>query len=56
MIDPDMPAEPTLQARKECAEFLVEMLRIGWLREQLDDLEKLWWIVRDNRGNVRQYE
>ena len=49
----NVPEQPTVEARRKCAEFLVEMLRIGWHKSQLDELERLWWTVRDNRGNVK---
>lgn len=28
---------------RACAEFLAECLRIGWRKDQIDALEKLWW-------------
>ena len=43
-------AEPTLAARKTCAEWLAYCLSLGWHKAQLDELEALWWKYHDNNG------
>lgn len=37
-----------------CAEWLVYCLSIGWSRDDLDELEKIWWSVYDLNGNMRR--
>jgi hypothetical protein len=32
------------KAIRACAEWLAYCLKIGWKREQLDELERLWWM------------
>jgi hypothetical protein len=41
------------RAVKKCAEWLVYCLSIGWRKEDLDALEKLWWKYHDLDGNLR---
>lgn len=42
----------TKGARK-CAEWLSYCLSIGWSKNQLDELEKLWWKYHDENGNIK---
>ena len=44
---------PTRHANKQCAEWLVACLALGWRRDQLDDLEALWWKHHDRCGVLR---
>lgn len=48
-----MPDKPTEKALREMAQGMKRMLEIGWPKESLDELERLWWIVHDNRGDIR---
>lgn len=50
----DLGVEKTFQGMRKCAAFLSEMLRIGWSKSELDDLEKLWWQYRDRNGNLKR--
>ena len=50
VTEPDFT--PTRHGRRKCAEFLVEMKRLGWKDEDLDQLEQLFWQVRDANGNI----
>lgn len=43
---------PTYRGQKICAEIMVKMLEIGWSKEDLPELEKTFWSVRDSIGNV----
>ena len=43
---------PTSRAIKKCAVWLIFCLSIGWKKEQLDALEKLWWEFHDENGNM----
>ena len=45
-------SEPTLKAVKKCAEWLATCIKLGWGRECLDDLEKIWWKHHDEQGNL----
>lgn len=45
--------QPTLRARKECAAWLAECMKIGWSRIKLDALEALWWEHHDRLGNLK---
>lgn len=40
------------RAMLACAEWLAYCLEIGWLKSQLDDLERLWWQYHDDQGNL----
>ena len=42
----------THRAVKACALWLSFCLSIGWPREQLDALERLWWQHHDRNGNI----
>jgi len=47
--------QPTGRALAECCRamrYLVD--EIGWRENNIPELEKLWWTVRDERGNVRE--
>lgn len=44
--------KPTQKAIIACARFISRMLEIGWKREDIPELERMWWLVRDDRGNV----
>lgn len=37
---------------KLCADWLAACLRIGWSRDDLDALEKIWHEFRDEHGNL----
>lgn len=37
---------------RRLAEWLAECLRIGWKRESMDALEKLWLDGHDKNGNL----
>jgi hypothetical protein len=41
------------KAIKECAEWLVYCLKIGWGKDQLDWLEAVWWKYHDENGNLK---
>ena len=43
----------TRQAVKKCGEWLASCLEIGWSKQDLDGLEKIWWEHRDERGNLK---
>jgi hypothetical protein len=52
--DPEMmPAEPTMKARHQCAEWLHMCLQIGWPKSSLDRLEAIWWEFHDNLGRLK---
>ena len=38
---------------RKCAEWLAACLRLGWRREDLDFLEKLWCKYHDEEGNLK---
>jgi hypothetical protein len=42
----------TQKALRGCAEWLVECLRLGWRREDLDFMEELWWRHHNHRGEL----
>jgi hypothetical protein len=44
--------KPTIEGLRRCAEFLTFCLSIGWSRESLDLLERLWWEDHDHNGNL----
>lgn len=44
---------PTRRGQQVCAEVMAEMLKMGWQKDQLDELEILFWRCRDRHGNVR---
>ena len=46
------PSGLTTKAQKECCFWLTECLRLGWKKEQLDNLENLWWKYHDRLGNL----
>jgi len=46
------PDGVTRKAQEQCAAWLAECLRLGWVREQLDVLEMIWWQHHDKRGEV----
>ncbi len=41
------------EAQKRCAEWLANCLKLGWRKDQLDELEALWWKYRDENGNLK---
>lgn len=47
------PERPTLEGLRKCAEWLAYCLKIGWRKDQLDQLEELWWQVRNHRGELK---
>jgi hypothetical protein len=42
----------TVKAVRDCAEWLSYCLQIGWKREQLDELEALWWKYHNWHGEL----
>lgn len=38
-----------------CAEWLAYCLSIGWRREDLDALERIWWSVRNPDGSLKRH-
>lgn len=42
--------DPTSQAIRECADWLIYCLRIGWKKSDLDALQSLWWQYHDEHG------
>lgn len=44
--------ERTQEALLDCANWLSQCLGFGWRKDQLDDLEKIWWMFHDNRGKL----
>ena len=51
-MDESNPTPPTAtrQGVRQCAAFMTEMLRIGWKKDELTPLQKLWWRMRDDNG------
>ena len=43
---------PSSEALKACANWLVYCLQLGWKKEQLDILEKIWWEHHDDNGRL----
>lgn len=43
------------RAIKKCAEWLAYCLEIGWSKEHLNALEKLWWEYHDKNGKVKNF-
>jgi hypothetical protein len=46
--------EPTTKGLRLCAEWLAYCLKIGWKKEHLDDLAKLWWKHHDSNGKLKE--
>ena len=44
----------TRKAIVKCHEWLSYCLSIGWKKEQMDALEKIWWEHRDENGNLKE--
>jgi hypothetical protein len=44
--------KPTLKASREFAKAMQYLLSIGWEKKDLPKLEKLWWSIRDDYGNI----
>lgn len=44
--------KPTYKAAREFAQAMQYLLTIGWKKEELPFLEKLWWSIRDDNGNI----
>lgn len=42
----------TVKGIKKCSQWLSYCLSIGFKKEDLDALEKLWWKHRDENGNL----
>ena len=43
----------TKRGSKKCAEWLAYCLETGWKKEQLDELEKIYWKWRDKNGELK---
>jgi hypothetical protein len=41
------------KAIERCARWLTYCLSIGWPREDLDELEAIWWRYHDDEGKLR---
>ena len=48
-----IPSDRTTKGIQKCADWLLLCLSHGWKKEQLDDLEKIWWEHHDGRGNLK---
>jgi hypothetical protein len=46
----------TQQALRACAEWLGFCLKIGWRKEDLDALERLWWQYHDDQGRLTVWD
>lgn len=44
--------EPSHKAQAACAKWLTTCLKLGYQKEQLDALEKIWWIFHDFDGKI----
>ena len=38
----------------KCARWLAFCLKIGYGKNQLDGLEKIWWKFKDHNGNLKK--
>ena len=47
------PDGVTKRGSKKCAEWLAYCLETGWKKEQLDELEKIYWTWRDKNGELK---
>lgn len=52
MTQGEMSDKPTLRALRACAEWLCYCLSIGWRKDELDELERLWWRYHDRHGKL----
>lgn len=43
----------TKRGSKKCAEWLAYCLETGWKKDQLDELEKIYWKWRDKNGELK---
>lgn len=43
---------PKPKAFLTCALVMREMLDLGWSKDDLPELERIFWTVRDSRGKV----
>lgn len=46
-------AKRTLRGERACAQWLSYCLSIGWPKDDLPGLRKLFWRVRDHNGNLK---
>ena len=46
--------EVSRQAQRDCNEWLVSCLRLGWRRQHLDALETLWWQHHNAYGDLER--
>jgi hypothetical protein len=44
------PVSARMRGVRLCALFLQECLKIGWQKDQLEELENLWWWGHDDTG------
>jgi hypothetical protein len=49
-----MKSHKTQKALVKCAYWLLYCLSIGWAKEELDELEKIWWRYHDRFGNLKK--
>lgn len=47
------PEGATRKAVQACASVMQELLRIGWTKDQIPELEALWWSLRDADGKLK---
>jgi len=43
----------TLKAIKTCSYWLSYCIKIGWNKNDIDQLEELWWKFHDDNGNIK---
>jgi hypothetical protein len=48
----DYPVGMSLEASRACAHWLQTCLKIGWPRQSLDRLQRIWWTFHDARGKL----
>ncbi len=51
---PVRPADVTREGQRKCGEWLAFCVREGWNKDELDELENLWWKYHDVHGNITQ--
>lgn len=46
------PTDATIEALRGCLRWLDACKELGWLDEQLPNLEALWWKYHDKDGKI----
>ena len=49
-----VPQGATTKAIMRCAWAMQEMRAIGWPKESIPELERLWWSIHDVDGNIKR--